>query len=133
MPSYRNRIMGVQLYKHGIKGFLHWGYNFYYTQFAVKKIDPFAVTDAGAAFPSGDAFSVYPNDDDVAPSIRQKVFSNGLEDLRLLELLEEKIGRTAVLNLLEKVAGMDITFTEYPREEAFFERLYDAVFEKLHS
>lgn len=35
MPSGRNRITGVQLYKYNINGFLHWGYNFY---FAEKKI-----------------------------------------------------------------------------------------------
>ena len=29
MPSARNRIYGVQLYKYKIIGILHWGYNFY--------------------------------------------------------------------------------------------------------
>ena len=133
MPSSRNRILGVQLYKYDIKGFLHWGYNFYYSQFSLKKIDPYAVTDAGAAFPSGDAFSVYPIENGVAPSLRQKVFSNGLEDIRLLMLLEQKIGRDATLELLERMAGMEITFTEYPHDESFFKNLYDAVFEKLNS
>ena len=131
MPSARTRILGVQMYKYGIAGFLHWGYNFYYTEFASQKIDPYAVTDAGGAFPSGDAFSVYPNGNDVAPSLRQKVFSNGLEDMRLLTLLEDKIGREAVLALLERVAGMEITFTQYPCDEKFYFALYDAIFAEL--
>jgi hypothetical protein len=133
MPSPRTRMIGVQLYKYDIKGFLQWGYNFYYTQLAVKKIDPYAVTDAGAAFPSGDAFSVYPIENGASPSLRQKVFSNALEDIRLLMLLEQKIGRPNTLALLEQVAGMEITFTEYPHNEEFFEVLYDAIFEALKS
>jgi hypothetical protein len=133
MPSYRNRILGVQLYKYDIKGFLHWGYNFYYSQFSRKKIDPYSVTDADLAFPSGDAFSVYPIENGVTPSLRQKVFSNGLEDVRLLMLLEQRIGREATLELLARVAGMEITFTEYPHDELFFKKLYDAIFETLNS
>ena len=34
MPSWRNRIMGVLMYLHGIKGFLHWGFNFYNSQYS---------------------------------------------------------------------------------------------------
>ena len=132
MPSARTRIMGVQLYKFNIMGFLQWGYNFYYSQFSLGKIDPYANTDAGCSYPSGDAFSVYPDGDGVAPSLRQKVFSNGLEDLRLLNLLEEKIGRTAVLELLERVAGMEITFEDYPHDDVFFTNLYDAVLCELN-
>ena len=32
MPAARSRILGVQMYKYNIAGFLHWGYNFYYSQ-----------------------------------------------------------------------------------------------------
>ena len=133
MPSARNRIIGVQLYKYGIKGFLHWGYNFYYTQYSKAKIDPFCESDSGGAFPSGDAFSVYPYKNGAIPSLRQKVFMNALEDARLLELLEEKIGKQAVVAEIERIAGMEITFSEYPRDEAFFEKLYTYVFERLKS
>ena len=133
MPSPRNRMLGIQLYKHNIAGFLHWGYNFYYSEHSKSKLDPYAVTDAGAAFPSGDAFSVYPYKNSPTPSLRQKVFSNGLEDIRLLQLLEQKIGRSSTLELLERVAGMEITFTEFPHDEAFFNKLYDAIFEELNS
>lgn len=41
MPSWRNRIMGVLMYLHGIKGFLHWGFNFYNSQYSISHIDPF--------------------------------------------------------------------------------------------
>jgi len=131
MASARNRIIGIQMYKYNIVGFLHWGYNFYYTQFSVAKIDPYTVTDAGEAFPSGDSFSVYPYGNDVIPSLRQKVFSNALEDMRLLLLLENKIGHEAVVALIERVAGMTVTFTEYPKDNTFFDRLYAEIFKEL--
>ena len=131
MPSARNRIIGVQLYKYGIKGFLHWGYNFYNARWSAYKINPYCVTDAGAGFPSGDAFSVYPHEDGVIPSLRIKVFKNALEDMRLLSLLEEKIGRDAVISALDRIAGMEITFRRYPKDDEFFTRLYDFIFEEL--
>ena len=131
MPSRRNRIIGVQMYKYNIAGFLHWGYNFYNTQYSKAKIDPFKVTDAGGAFPSGDSFSVYPYRDDVIPSLRLKVFKHALEDISLLKLLEDKIGRDEVIGLIDECAGIDITFKKYPTDDDFFTRLYKRVFEKL--
>ncbi len=131
MPSRRNRIIGVQMFKFGMKGFLHWGYNFYNSQYSKRKIDPYTTTDAGCAFPSGDAFSVYPYRDGVIPSLRIKVFSEALEDMRVLELLAEKIGKDSAVALLDRAAGCDITFTEYPREDGFFDRLYEAIFELI--
>ena len=132
MPSARNRIIGIQIYKHNIVGFLHWGYNFYYSQHSIRKIDPFAVTDADEAFPSGDAFSVYPYGNEVIPSLRQKVFANALEDVRLLCLLEEKIGREETVALIERVADTEITFTNYPKDDGFFDRLYAEIFKELN-
>ncbi len=131
MPSPRTRIIGVQMYKHKIEGFLHWGYNFYYSQLSRRLVDPYTETDAGEAFPSGDAFSVYPYRDGVISSLRQKVFANALDDIRLLELLEEKLGRERVLQELERIAGMEITFKSYPTDERFFEELYRFAFEVL--
>lgn len=60
MESARNRIMGVLMYLYGIKGFLHWGYNFYNSKFSLHPVDPYRVTHADYAFPSGDPFLVYP-------------------------------------------------------------------------
>ena len=39
MTSQRNRIMGIQLYKYNIKGFLQWGYNFYYSRLSTYMIN----------------------------------------------------------------------------------------------
>ncbi|MBQ4272048.1 MAG: aminotransferase class V-fold PLP-dependent enzyme, partial [Clostridia bacterium] len=59
-PSLRNRVLGILLYKYDAEGFLHWGHNFWYSQYSKYEINPYKVTDAGNAFPSGDAFVVYP-------------------------------------------------------------------------
>lgn len=116
MPSARNRILGVQLYKFNIAGFLHWGYNFWYSQFAISPIDPYRVTDAGCGFPSGDAFVVYPGKNGPLESLRLTVFNEALQDLRALQLLESYIGRQAVITILEEDLETPITFDSYPKD-----------------
>ena len=117
MPSLRNRVLGVLLYKYDIKGFLQWGYNFYNSQYSIKPIDPYKVTDAGGGFPSGDSFVVYPAKDGTAlESLRLKVFYDGFEDMMALRLLESKIGRDKVLELIDKDLFKPLTFMEYPHE-----------------
>ena len=116
MPSARNRIIGIQLYKYNIAGFLQWGYNFWYSQYSIHPIDPFKVTDAGKAFPSGDAFTVYPGEDGPLESIRLEVFYEALQDLRALKHLEELVGRDTVIKLLEDGLETPITFTQYPKD-----------------
>ena len=113
MPSARTRILGMQLYKYNIEGFLQWGFNFWNTQFSKKAIDPYRVTDAGGAFPSGDPFVVYPGDDyQPVASLRFEIMREVMQDIRALRLLESKIGREQTLSLLED-AG-EITFNTYP-------------------
>ncbi len=114
LPSARNRILGAQLYKFGIQGFLHWGYNFWYSQYSARPIDPFRVTDADCAFPSGDAFAVYPGEAGPLDSIRWEVFREALQDLRALELLESLAGREKTLELLEEGLAEPLTFSRYP-------------------
>lgn len=116
MPSARNRILGMQLYKFKIIGFLHWGYNFWYSQLSLHAIDPFKVTDAEYAFPSGDAFLVYPGTDGPIESLRLEVLYEALQDLRALELLEGYMGRAAVIALIESGLERPITFSEYPKD-----------------
>ncbi|WP_127588240.1 DUF4091 domain-containing protein [Paenibacillus koleovorans] len=120
MPSARNRVLALQLYKFNIAGFLHWGYNFYYSQYSRYPIDPYRVTDAGHAFPSGDPFVVYPGaDGQPVESIRLEVFYEALQDLRALEKLESLIGRERVLALLEEGLERPITFSEYPHDASW--------------
>lgn len=118
MPSYRNRIIGFQIYKYNLQGFLHWGYNHYYSE-AGELINPFFVTDALSGWQSGDAFSVYPGENEPIESIRIKIFKEALQDVRALKLLEGYIGRKGVVALLEEDAEKPLTFKEYPREAEY--------------
>ncbi|MCY9692837.1 DUF4091 domain-containing protein [Paenibacillus alginolyticus] len=115
-PSERNRIIGFQLYKFDIRGFLHWGYNFWYSQYARKMVNPFVQTDADRAFPSGDAFLVYPGETGPIESIRMVVFYEALQDVRALEMLEGLIGRERTIALIEEDLELPLTFSDYPHE-----------------
>lgn len=125
MPSGRNRILGTQMYLYDVKGFLHWGMNFYNTHLSRAAIDPYRVTDAGAAFSGGDAFSLYPYRDGATPSIRSRVFYDGLQDMRALQLLEMYIGREAVEELVHTFEIK--TFADYSHEYSLLMALRKAV------
>ncbi len=115
MPSYRTRIIGLQMYKFDITGFLHWGYNFYNSSVSRYHVNPYQTTSGDYAYPSGDPFTVYPYEDDVIPSLRGLVFKEALQDIELCKELEKYLGRDAVVNLIDDEAGMNVTFEEYPR------------------
>ena len=123
MPSYRNRIIGFQMYKYDIAGFLHWGYNFWNTQYSIKNISPYQVTDGGCAFPSGDPFIVYPEEKGPIPSIRLKVFMQALFDLRALRLLEKLESREFVVGILERDLDEPIEFDKFPMEGEYIQNI----------
>lgn len=93
LPRERNRGISVQLYAFHVKGFLHWGYNFYYGRLSHGLYNP--AIDPCCGFPNaGTCYSVYP-DTNRKPlqSIHQKIFADALIDLRALQLLESLAGR----------------------------------------
>lgn len=114
MPLSTTRIIGFQLFKYGIEGFLQWGFNFYNSQYSLRSIDPFAVTDADSAFPSGDSFTVYPGKSGAIESVRSEVFYQALQDMRALTLLCDRIGKNRTIAAVEADFGI-ITFFDYPR------------------
>ncbi len=119
-PSYRNRILGVQLYKYNIRGFLQWGYNFYYSERSRFLVDPYRDTSSrSTSFIAGDAFMVYPGESGAVPSLRLKVFAEMIQDVAALEELERLSSREEVLELIRTKANMDITFEDYPRNSEF--------------
>ncbi len=118
MPSARNRVLGCQLFKYDIEGFLQWGYNFWYSRESLREIDPFTETGGGDAFPAGDAFLVYPGaDGKPISSLRQMVFHEGLQDLRALRLLETLTSHEEAVAVLEEAGA--VGFREYPRSAAW--------------
>lgn len=130
MPLSATRIIGLQLFKYGIEGFLQWGFNFYNSQFSLRSIDPFAVTDADSAFPSGDSFTVYPGENGAVESVRSEVFYEALQDMRALNLLSNLIGKSSTISLIEKDFGK-ITFTDYPRGTEYMLKLRKIINDRL--
>ncbi len=118
MPLERTRVLGLQLYLNGVSGFLHWGYNFYYSFLSRVPIDPFSVTDCMGKYQSGDAFLVYPGKDGAIGSMRAEAFYQGLQDMRALKALEDKIGRENVCAFLER-NGVARNFSDYPKNTAW--------------
>lgn len=126
MPSYRNRILGFQLYTYGINGFLNWGYNFYYSQLMRRKINPFIELSGDEGWPAGDTFSVYPGEQGPIESLRSEVFFEALQDIRACQLLETYIGRDEVKDIIGK-----ITFNKYPRSNEEVLAIRTRINEKL--
>ena len=95
---YLNRLMDTPLAKiamHGFlfyrwpfKGFLHWGYNYWYQSQTRNLIDPFTVQDGlfwdrGWAY--GDTFCVYPGPEGPIDSMRWELFGESMQDYQLLQ------------------------------------------------
>jgi hypothetical protein len=114
MPGARTRILATALFKYNIKGFLQWGFNFYYSQLSLKQIDPFAETSAIEAFPAGDGFIVYPGPNgEPISSLRQYLVCEAMQDLRAMQLLVNLTDYETVLSIIEKFG--EITFKKYPK------------------
>jgi len=131
-PSELNRVMGLEMYTHRIEGFLHWAYNNYYDVLSQGLFDP-AFQPGGYKQMSGVGYVVYPGrDGKPLQSIRQKVFAEGLLDMRALELLESLSGREVCDDLLEKHFGkVDFhTVPDSPEHLLAFRSDVDAAIEK---
>ena len=120
MPAHRTRILGVQLYLSRMTGFLHWAYNFYFSQYAIHPIDPYLNTDCSGFAPAGDAFQVYPGEGgQPEESLRLMLFLHAMQDLRALSYLEKLSSREEVEALIHQGLPAPITMKVYPREEAW--------------
>ncbi len=131
MPSARVRILGFLMYKYDVKGFLHWGYNFYNSAVSLYPVDPYLTTSCDGTYPSGDPFIVYPVKDGVYPSIRGEVTFHAMQDVALCRTLEEKIGRRAVVEMIDAAAGGELRFDAYPKESEYLLSLHEAMVKRL--
>lgn len=91
------------------------------------------MTHCDYAFPSGDPYLVYPGKDgEPLSSIRAEVQSEALADLRAFQTLEKHLGREAVLQMIDRNAGMEkMTFKKYPTDASYLLELRREVFEAL--
>ena len=114
MPSQRTRVIGMQMYRNGSNGLLHWALNFYHSAGSHIKLDPYFVTDANGQFQSGDTFIVYPTEKGVYESLRHEVLNDAFNDYRALKLLEKYVGKERVLALLDS-EGVKAGYKTYNR------------------
>lgn len=81
-------------------------------------------TGASRAFPAGDVFLVYPGDDGTPrSSIRGEVLREAMEDMRILDLVEEKLGRDRALKIIHEDFPGDMNFEKYPLDPEYYVRL----------
>jgi hypothetical protein len=105
MPSARQRIIGSQVFAAGVRGLLHWGFNFYYSSRSRRFVDPFTDTSAGGTLLAGDPFAVYPGPDRRPwESIRHRVAAQAMDDHRALQLLRDIAGPEVALATLDEHA-----------------------------
>lgn len=124
---YINRLLDTPLakvrmtfwiaYALQMKGFLHWGYNYWHQCHQRNLIDPFTVSDGvkWPTWPHGDPFIVYPGPDGPLDSIRARVFAQSLQDFALLQTLniDPKDKRLAKLE----------NFKDFPRDHNWTTKL----------
>lgn len=102
----RNRSLGFKMYYYNMKGFLHWGYNYYYGELSGGSFNPF-MNPCGGYPNAGTSYCVYPANDGTAyQSVRQKVFGDGLTDIRALQLLESLSDRTVCEEIIKEYFGV---------------------------
>ena len=119
-PAARTRILAAQLFKYDIKGFLHWGFNFYQSQYSDYPIDPFATADSDGWVPAGDPFLVYPGENgQPLDSLRLMLITHAMQDLRAMNLLASLTSREHVIALIERGLDHPLTFSRYPTKSAW--------------
>lgn len=118
LPSVRNRVLGRQLFVHEAPGLLHWGFNFWWAQFALRPIDPFQETCAGGPFFGGGSFAVYPGPDGTPwVSLRHRVFAQGMADHRALTWLASLTDRERATALVDEDGTLTYASFSYDVEQ----------------
>lgn len=103
----KTRMIGTQIFRYNAKGFLHWGYNYYYGRMTHGIFDP-ATDPYGYRNMPGASYLVYPGFDRTCrPSIREKQMCDAMNDYRALRLLEGLVGRDETLKICAEALGTD--------------------------
>lgn len=126
MQGHRTRVIGAQMYKAGITGFLHWGYNFYFNRFSLGEVNPYLNIESNYFTPAGDCLMVYPGSDGhPVHSLHEILFEQGLLDMRAMQAAEAKVGRERVIQAID--AEGDLKFDSYPKHEDYLLNLRDTL------
>ena len=128
LPGQRTRILGIQLFKYDIEGFLHWSFNFYNCQFSNYGINPFIDTCGEYFAPGGDTFFIYPGPNGKPyRSLHGVLFTQALTDLRALKKLSSLVGKEKVMEIINEDTENEITFAEYPSDMDYIHTLRDKI------
>jgi hypothetical protein len=102
--SLRNRIIFWICWSLRLKGFLHWGYNYWRPWASLPAdvpVNPWFDATAGSIYaqdrlplPAGDPHIVYPGRLSICDSLRWEVVRKGMEDFEILTLLEQAANET---------------------------------------
>jgi hypothetical protein len=113
-PLSKIAMHGMLFYRWPFRGFLHWGYNYWYQSQTRTLIDPYTVQDGLAwqrGWAYGDTFQVYPGPSGPVDSIRWEVFGESLQDYALMQTLGIARNDPA----LESIRS----FADFPKTEAW--------------
>ena len=132
MPSWRTRSIGMQLYKYNLKGFLHWGFNYYNNRASGDAINPYLDLGGEDWVNAGDTFIVYPNNDGTPlESIRIMTIEEAMQDVRAMQLAEKYYSHDEIVSAMEKALGDEITFTRCAHNADEMLRVREAVNELI--
>ena len=125
--AYLNRLLdtplpkiamhGFLFYRWPFRGFLHWGYNYWYQSQTRNLIDPYTVQDGMAwrrGWAYGDPFVVYPGSNGPVDSLRWEIIGESLQDYALLQ--------TVGLDRDDPLLGEIKSFVDFPKTEAWRRR-----------
>jgi len=114
-PLQKIRMSGWLFYRLQAKGFLHWGYNYWYQMETENLIDPFTELSGRTWpwIPYGDPFVVYPGGDGPLDSIRWEVFAESLQDYAILQ--------TAGIQPDDPLLAPIRSYAEFPRDDQWIQ------------
>jgi hypothetical protein len=115
-PLAKIRMSGFLFYHLQAKGFLHWGYDYWFKMDTQQVPDLFHEGAGGAwpGIPYGDPFEIYPGPNGPIDSIRWEVFAESLQDYQLLQTA----GIPPDSPLLKDLK----TYAAFPKSEAWIDK-----------
>ncbi|NIM05292.1 MAG: DUF4091 domain-containing protein [Armatimonadetes bacterium] len=124
-PLIKVRMSGWLFYRTQVRGFLHWGYNYWYKRATTQLIEPFTVSD-GLAWPDwahGDPFVVYPGPEGPIDSLRWEIFAESLQDYALIQAAGIEPDDPLLMEIED--------YADFPRSEEWLTRRRRILLERL--
>lgn len=122
------RSIGMQMYKFGLKGLLHWALNYYYGGDTPGLVNPYVELSGKNWVPAGDTCSVYPAPDGTCyESMRLLMLHDAIQDIRAMELCEELYSHEEVVNAIEEELGTTLEFSVCAKSSEQMNRIRERI------